>query len=163
MFDNFIGDKRPLSWAFQFWPVLVLSFVFAFVATWLCRKIALKLGIVDKPDNKVKTHREPIAYLGGIGIFIGLAVGILTGIYCLPGRDYFAGALKWLLGILAGAAIACIVGVIDDVFDLNPKKKFLGEILTALPLIIVGIMPALFFTADYSGSNISRSVMMSNR
>ncbi len=158
MFDNFIGDKRPLSWALQFWPVLVLSFVFAFAATWLCRKIALKLGIVDKPDNKVKTHKEPIAYLGGIGIFTGLAVGTLAGIYCLNGQEYFAGALKWLLGILAGAAIACFTGVIDDIFDLNPKKKFLGEMLTAVPLIIVGIIPAVVYSADYSGSNFTRTI-----
>ncbi len=158
MFDNFIGEKRPLGWALQFWPVLVLSFVFAFAATWLCRKIALKLGIVDKPDNKVKTHKEPIAYLGGIGIFTGLAVGTLAGIYCLNGQEYFAGALKWLLGILAGAAIACFTGVIDDIFDLNPKKKFLGEMLTAVPLIIVGIIPAVVYSADYSGSNFTRTI-----
>ena len=33
-----------------------------------------------------------------------------------------------MLGILAGAAIACFVGVIDDIFDLSPAKKFLGKL-----------------------------------
>ncbi len=151
MFENFIGDKRPLTWALQFWPVLITSFICAFAATWLCKKIALKLGIVDKPDHKVKIHKEPVAYLGGIGIFVGFAVGVLTGIYCLIGSDYLTSALRWLLGILAGAAVACFVGFIDDIFDLSPRKKFFGEILAALPLIAVGIMPALIFSANYFG------------
>ena len=158
MFENFIGDKRPLSWAFQFWPVLILSFICASAATWLCKKIALKLGIVDKPDHKVKTHKEPVAYLGGVGIFAGFTVGILTGIYCLIGRDYLTDALKWLLGIIAGTAIACFVGVIDDIFDLSPKKKFLGEILAAFPLIIVGIMPAMIYSAGFFNWEMSQTI-----
>ena len=67
MFGEFIGPKRPLSWTFQFWPVLVLSLLCALAATWLVKKIALKFGIVDKPNDTVKTHKEPVAYLGGVG------------------------------------------------------------------------------------------------
>jgi UDP-GlcNAc:undecaprenyl-phosphate GlcNAc-1-phosphate transferase len=99
-----------------------------------------------------------VAYLGGVGILVGLTVGILTGIYCLLGQDYFTSALKWLLGVLAGSAIACFVGVIDDIFDLNPKKKFLGEIIAALPLIIVGIMPALIHSASYFNFDMPVSI-----
>ena len=53
MLDNLIGPERPISWILQFWPVLVLSFVSALVASWLCYYIAIKLGIVDKPDDLV--------------------------------------------------------------------------------------------------------------
>ena len=66
--EYLIGPKREISWAVRFWPVLILSFLFALAATWLCKKIAIKFNIVDKPDNLVKTHKEPIAYLGGVGI-----------------------------------------------------------------------------------------------
>ena len=123
IFDSLLGPTRPISWAFQFWPVLVGSFVCALAATWLCKKIAIRLGIVDKPDNLVKTHKEPVAYLGGVGILVGLAVGMLTGIYCIEGQVYFSEALRMMLGILAGAAIACVVGVIDDIFDLHPTAQ----------------------------------------
>jgi len=83
MLDNFIGPERPFTWVLQFWPVPVFSFISALVATLLCKNIALKLGIVDKPDKLVKTHKGSIAYLGGVGILVGLTVGIITGIYCL--------------------------------------------------------------------------------
>jgi UDP-GlcNAc:undecaprenyl-phosphate GlcNAc-1-phosphate transferase len=158
MFENFIGPERPLSWTFQFWPVMVLAFLCSLAATWLCKKAALKFSIVDRPDDKVKTHKEPVAYLGGVGILIGFTVGILAGIYCLLGQDCLQQAMIWLLGILAGAAIACFVGVVDDIFELSPGKKMLGQIIAALTLIVVAIMPALRYSAGYLGWQIPHSV-----
>ena len=143
MFENLIGDKRPISWALRFWPVLASSFVFALAATWLCKKIALKFGIVDRPDDLVKTHKEPIAYLGGIGMLIGLMVGVLAGIACLRNEEFSSPALKWLVGILFGAVIACFVGLADDIFDIKPKHKILGQVAAAVILLLVGIMPGL--------------------
>jgi UDP-N-acetylmuramyl pentapeptide phosphotransferase/UDP-N-acetylglucosamine-1-phosphate transferase len=54
----------------------VFSFISALIATFLCRNIALKPGIVDKPDKLVKTHKGSIVYLDGVGILTGPAVGI---------------------------------------------------------------------------------------
>ena len=132
-----IGPNREISWVMQFWPVLASSFVFALAATWLCKKVAVKFRIVDRPDDLVKTHKEPIAYLGGLGILIGLTVGVLAGIFCLRNEDFFSPALKWLLGILAGGAIACFVGLADDIFDIKPMRKILGQVLAAVILLLV--------------------------
>ena len=126
IFDKIIGDERPLSWVLQFWPVIVAALAGSLAATWLCKKIAIGLGIVDKPDNLVKTHKEPVAYLGGIGIFFGLTVGVLAGLYGLRNEEYFPTAFRWLLGILAGGAIACFIGVVDDILDIVcPATQYL--------------------------------------
>jgi UDP-GlcNAc:undecaprenyl-phosphate GlcNAc-1-phosphate transferase len=145
IFDHFVGPERPLSWTFRFWPVLVSSWVFALAATWLCKKIAIHLGIVDRPDAYVKTHKEPVAYLGGIGILVGLTVGILSGIALIQDCEKFSTALSWLLGILAGAAIACFVGLVDDLLDLRPWQKLLGQFIASGALILVGILPDLSY------------------
>jgi len=147
IFDNIIGPVRPVTWVFRFWPILVGSFAGSLGATWLCKKIAVKFGIVDRPDDLVKTHKEPIAYLGGIGMLIGLTVGILVGINFLGNEEIFSPASKWLLGILAGGAIACFVGLTDDIFDIKPTTKFLGQILAAVILLVVGIAPNLHLIA----------------
>ncbi len=149
--DQLIGPKRQIIWVVQFWPVLVSSFAFALAATWLCKKIAIKFGIVDRPDDLVKTHKEPIAYLGGVGILIGLIVGALAGIGCLRNEELFSPALKWLLGILAGGVIACFVGLADDIFDLKPSKKMLGQVVAALALLAVGIVPNLRAVTSFFG------------
>ena len=147
-FDSLIGDNRPVGWVLEFWQVLVSAFVCSLAATWLCKRIALKFGIIDRPDNLVKTHKEPIAYLGGIGMLVGLTVGILAGLYHMQGNEHFASVFKWLLGILIGAAIACFIGVIDDIFDIAPGKKILGQMIAAVVLVLVGIRPALHYFAD---------------
>jgi UDP-GlcNAc:undecaprenyl-phosphate GlcNAc-1-phosphate transferase len=156
IFDNLIGPERPLTWVLQFWPVPVFSFISALIATLLCKYSALKLGIVDKPDKLVKTHKGGIAYLGGVGILAGLAVGILTGIYCISNlsstssfeQEHFRLSFKWLAAVLAGGAIACLVGLIDDIFDIKPGQKVLGQVAAAVILIFVGIRPALYYSLE---------------
>lgn len=153
-----IGPARPLTWVLDFWPVLVSSFIVAFGATWLCKKIAIKYGIVDKPDNLVKTHKEPIAYLGGLGILAGLIVGCAVGVNCLLGQQCFHVPFKWLCGIVAGATIACVVGLIDDIFNIEPKQKILGQIVAAILLIIVGVAPNIDYLAGYFGLAIPAGI-----
>jgi UDP-GlcNAc:undecaprenyl-phosphate GlcNAc-1-phosphate transferase len=156
MLDNLIGPERPIRWVLQFWPVLVFSFISALVATSLCKKIALKFGIVDRPDNLVKTHKGTVAYLGGVGMLAGLTVGILTGIYCLRDQEHFPLAFRWLIAVLAGGAIACLIGLVDDIFDIKPRQKILGQIMTAVVLVLVGIKPALYYSL--TGARIPQNI-----
>ena len=156
--DNIIGPARPVAWVVRFWPVLLASFAASLGATLLCKKIAVKFGIVDKPDDLVKTHKEPIAYLGGVGMLIGLTVGILAGIGCLKNEQFFDQGLKWLLGILAGGAIACFVGLTDDIFDIKPTQKIIGQIIAAVILLLVGVTPNLHFLTEFLGWTITHNV-----
>ncbi len=148
IFDDIIGPARSVTWVSYFWPVFVVSFVGSLSATWLCKKIAIKFGIVDRPDSLVKTHREPIAYLGGVGMLVGLTVGILVGIGCLRNDEFFSHKLKLLLGILAGGAIACFIGLVDDIFEIKPRQKVLGQIIAAFVLLLAGIGPNLYFLTN---------------
>jgi UDP-GlcNAc:undecaprenyl-phosphate/decaprenyl-phosphate GlcNAc-1-phosphate transferase len=143
MLNEFLGPKRPLDWFIQFWPVLIASLACAVAATWLCKSIALRLNIVDKPDNLVKTHKKPVAYLGGIGVLVGFSVGILCGVYLIRTRNVLPIGMRRLFGILAGATIACFVGLLDDLLDISPTKKMLGQIIAAVPIMLAGILPDL--------------------
>ncbi|MBU2596806.1 MAG: hypothetical protein KJ757_04510, partial [Planctomycetes bacterium] len=139
MLASIVGPYKEISWIIPFWPVLVFSFIAALPGTWLCKKIALKFGAVDKPDGTVKTHKQPIAYLGGLGILLGFASGIVAGITLLEQTELFGLYLKLLVGILAGASVACFVGLVDDLFDIRPSRKILGQALAAVILLTVGI------------------------
>jgi UDP-GlcNAc:undecaprenyl-phosphate GlcNAc-1-phosphate transferase len=143
MFDTLIGNQRPLGWTLRFWPVLATAFVCSLAATALCKRVAIRLGLVDRPDHLVKTHREPIAYLGGLAMLAGLTAGVFAGIYQLRRDSVFPREIQWLLGVLAGAAIACFVGLADDVLDLRPRHKLLGQVLAAAVLLPAGIHPNL--------------------
>lgn len=158
IFSHIIGPNRPVSWVLQFWPVLAASFIVSLIATFFCKRIAVRFGIVDRPDDLVKTHKEPIAYLGGIGMLIGLTAGIFAGIACLRNEVFLASALKWLLAILAGGAVACFVGLADDIFDIKPKQKIAGQIAAAVILLFAGILPNLGFIAEYTNFSLPYSI-----
>jgi len=107
----------------------ILSFFFALCLTPLMRKAALQLGIVDRPDGKLKAHTDTVPYLGGIAVFTAFlfTVGILSDF----GQE--------TLGLLLSGSIALMVGLIDDFGVLTPCQKLLGQTLAALVLVKSGI------------------------
>jgi len=114
----------------------ILSGVFAYCWTPILRQAALQLGIVDKPDGRLKKHDNVIPYLGGVAVFAAylLTIGVLTD---FEDRE--------TLGLLLSGCIALLVGLIDDFGVLNPKQKLLGQALAALVLIKSGTFIKLTF------------------
>jgi UDP-GlcNAc:undecaprenyl-phosphate GlcNAc-1-phosphate transferase len=78
------------------------------------------LGVVDNPDER-RLNRRPIPRLGGLAIFMGILVPALA----------FLDLSTEMRGILLGAAVACVVGAIDDFRGLAPVPKLAGQVLAA--------------------------------
>ncbi len=143
MFEKIIGFETLPGPALQFGAAVAVSFIVSVVLTLLCEKTAVRLGIVDKPDNLVKTHRKPIPYLGGVAIFFGIFVGMRVSFLLIPEKIHDSIAFKQALGILAAGSAACFVGCLDDIFDIRPWQKITGQTATAIILVAAGIMPKL--------------------
>jgi len=154
MLASLVGPFKPITWILPFWPVLLISFIAALPGTWLCKELAIKFGVVDKPDGAVKTHSKPIAYLGGLGILFGFATGILAGLFLLEQVEMLKPYLKLLIGILGGASVACFVGLVDDLLDIRPSRKILGQLFAASILIAAGIRPNLSVIFTQLGMHI---------
>jgi len=85
--------------------------------------MARLLGVVDDPDER-RLNRRPIPRLGGLAIFMGILVPALA----------FLDLSSEMRGILLGAAVACVVGAIDDFRGLAPVPKLAGQVLAgAIP------------------------------
>ena len=78
------------------------------------------LGVVDNPDAR-RLNRSPIPRLGGLAIFLGILVPSLA----------FLDLSGEMRGILLGAAVACVVGAVDDFRGLSPIVKLAGQVLAA--------------------------------
>ncbi len=87
----------------------LLGFAFAMavsaVATPIVRRLALKYGVMDRPTEARKIHKIPVAYLGGIAIFIGFLV---AAIVLLPIN-------RQLAALLAGCSVLVVMGAVDDI------------------------------------------------
>lgn len=140
-----------------YWPVLVISFLVSFLATPLCRKLALKWNIVDRPNDFLKPHKHPIPYLGGVAIFLGCAAGIIlalglfghttppdstgTGMNTTPPGPVLDPLTTW--GILGCVMGIMVLGLLDDLHVVSPRTK-----LTAIA--VVTIVLVLFKVGDDS-------------
>ena len=82
--------------------------------------MARLLGVVDNPGER-RLNRRPIPRLGGLAIFLGILVPSLA----------FLDLSSEMRGILLGAAVACVVGAIDDFRGLAPVPKLAGQVLAA--------------------------------
>ena len=59
---------------FQYFLLFVLTFAFVGFLTPVMRKVAITNKIYDNPNSAHKTHKEPVPYLGGVAIIIGVVL-----------------------------------------------------------------------------------------
>jgi len=126
-------------------PWLVAAVV-AFLVTPLAIRFAKKIGIIDDPaKNKHPKviHTYPIPRGGGIPIFIALLASSLI----------FLPIDKQLIGILVGATILVVMGILDDKYNLNPYLRLLLGLAAAAAPIAAGI--GISFISNPLGGIIS--------
>ena len=52
----------------------LFSFVLSLLLTPLCRNIAVRRGLLDKPDADRKFHKSPVPRVGGVPIMLAYTV-----------------------------------------------------------------------------------------
>ena len=99
------------------------------------RQAAIRFGIVDRPDGKLKNHRAPVPYLGGIAIYLSFLLSLALTV------DF----QREVLGILLAGAIVVILGLIDDLGALSPPVKLAGQVVAILTLMKASVTIKLTF------------------
>ena len=107
---------------------LLTAAVLAFAVTPLVKKLAQKVGAIDVPTDGRRMHHTPIPRMGGLAIFIAFLTSVLI----------FAKIDTEVRGILLGAVIIVILGVLDDIITLHALLKFLVQILAAILVVLQG-------------------------
>ncbi len=108
----------------------VLSFLLVLYGTPLAQKIALRYGILDQPDGKLKRQAQPVPYMGGVIIYFAF-ISPISLIFAFNQR---------LLGILFASSILLLVGLFDDLKALTPGIKFLFQVVATYILLKSGIV-----------------------
>ncbi|MCI0655808.1 MAG: undecaprenyl/decaprenyl-phosphate alpha-N-acetylglucosaminyl 1-phosphate transferase [Acidobacteria bacterium] len=99
------------------------------------RRAAIRFGIVDRPDGKLKNHRAPVPYLGGIAIYLSFLLSLALTVEFR----------REVLGILLAGAIVVILGLIDDLGALSPAVKLAGQVVAILTLMKASVTIKLTF------------------
>jgi UDP-GlcNAc:undecaprenyl-phosphate GlcNAc-1-phosphate transferase len=108
-----------------------ITFLSSLALVWLVRKAAYRYNWVARPKED-RWHKRPTALYGGVGMFVPF---MLSSLYILS-ESAAPPAVKF---VLAGAAGAFIIGIVDDIFDLKPAIKLVGQIFMASLPISAGL------------------------
>jgi len=119
-------------------PQLILKIVLTIVTsaaiscavTPLIKMLARKVGAMDIPKDERRMHHTPIPRMGGSAIFLGFIVSFLI----------FGGKMitSEMQGILLGAVIIIVLGILDDIMTLKALPKFAVQIIAAVVVVCHG-------------------------
>ncbi len=146
-------------WLGIYFIFLAGGFFLSAALTPLFKRAAVICGFLDRPASEShKGHAAPIPLLGGCAMFsawiIALAAGyIVLQSGCLQGVIPDVNAVvsgvsdvsERLLWLISGAALAVILGLIDDKWAMKAYVKFAGQLLIALIAVIPGGAGISFF------------------
>ena len=124
----------------------VLAAAIALYTTPLMRQAAIRFGIVDRPDGRLKKQPEPVPYLGGIAIYLSFLLA-LTATLRFDSTE--------ILGLLLAGAIVVILGLIDDFGVLSPGVKLAGQVVAVLTLMNASIYIKLGFLPPWLAVSLS--------
>ena len=121
----------------EYFLLFVLTYFLVGTLTPVLRKIAIATDVVDRPNSKHKSHKQPVPYLGGVAIVLG----VITISYSASIFSDFTSSTFWLATSVLGPALAIgIIGLWDDVKNLTPLPRFIAQsiagIFTATLLIL---------------------------
>lgn len=134
------ADHVLSPYVYVFYAAFIVSFLF----TPIMKMIAGYYGIVDKPDGARKIHREPIAYLGGVAVFLGWVAGLALSqflvVHKIPGDPLGVNQTPHVpFAIVAGGFLIVLLGLVDDIKGIPPKVKIGGQIAAAGLLLWQGV------------------------
>ena len=123
--------------------MLLAAFVTAFVLSLIFSPVAIKLapkiGAMDIPKDGRRMHTKAMPRFGGLAIFVGTTASLLI----------YAGQNDKIIPVILGGTMIYLLGVIDDLKNLNPKIKFAGQLLVAVLMYYMGLR--IKFITNYFG------------
>jgi len=114
-----------LDWAY----LAALAWAVAYFGVPVVRRVALALGVLDAPAAR-KVHRTPTPLLGGAAVYAAFAVTVLFNFN-------FSRGLK---GVVVGATVVVLLGLVDDVWNLPAPVKLAGQVAAILGAMVYGVI-----------------------
>jgi len=116
--------------------LFISTFLLTLSLTFLIKKFAFKIGVVDIPGGDRKIHKKQIPLLGGLAIFCSFFVVLF-----FVKDELFLGDLseKHWLGVFAGAIVLMIGGYLDDKYTIRAKYAIVFPVIASLLVVAGGV------------------------
>lgn len=126
-----------------------VTFIISVILTPFIGKITKEMGIIAHTNNRT-VHHGIIPRTAGYAIYVAFLIGAMV----------FLKTDNQINSILIGGLIVFLFGLYDDIHDLPPKMKVLGQVAAALIVIFYGSISLKGFTIPYIPTILSYSIAL---
>lgn len=120
---------------YQYIVIFLIPLILALGLTPLVIRFAKLVGAIDYPNER-KVHKDPIPRLGGISIYLSFVISLYILSYIETINIYIT--TKTVFMLIVSATVVLLLGMWDDIRELKPGKKFLGQCIAATIVYIAG-------------------------
>ena len=117
--------------------VLLIAAATTYLLSGVCRQLALRTGALAKVRDR-DVHTIAMPYFGGVAMLCGVAAAFFMA-WQLPFLGRQSVVQQDSRAVLVAAIVICLVGVLDDLFELPPLAKFAGQVLAAGIAVALGV------------------------
>lgn len=140
----------------QFVILGVAAFALTGLLTWPVRALAIRLGAMDAPNLARKTQAEPVPYLGGVAIALGISIITFAAVFVGGNKSgENSGQLKDLaLTALLPALVLGAMGLFDDLRSLSPWPRLIAQSIVGTVVAFVIVNNGTVGTPFANGSSV---------
>ena len=122
--------------------VMLIAAAVTFITTPMARHTARYIHAIT-PVRARDVHTTPIPRLGGLAMLAGFVVAILLA-WQIPFLSEVFYENRQIIGVLAAAAWVVVLGMVDDLWDIDWWAKLGGQIIAGLILASFGVVLVTF-------------------
>ena len=132
----------------------MMAYLLVGALTPLMRRIAIATDVIDRPNSSHKSHKQPVPYLGGVAIIIGvIAISYSTSLV-----SNFTTNTFWLAtSVLGPALLLGLIGLWDDLRNLQPLPRFIAQSIAGV--FTAGILVITDNVGNPTGSAVFDSII----
>ncbi|MCB5956224.1 glycosyltransferase family 4 protein [Enterococcus sp. CWB-B31] len=120
---------------------LLLTFMISLILTPLVKLLAFQIGAYDAPGER-RINKKNMPTAGGLAIYISFCISCLLFFHSVIPTNY-------ILPIILAGGIVIATGLIDDIYELSPRKKTIGILLASLVIYFVAKIRIDFVTLPF--------------
>ncbi|WBT09793.1 MraY family glycosyltransferase [Corynebacterium sp. SCR221107] len=133
--------------------VILVAAAFTYLLTGIVRHYMVKTGRVGEIRER-DAHTQPKPRLGGIAMFAGFLAAIFLANQLPALTRGFQPITPEMSAVVSGAVVIVVVGVIDDLWDLDALTKLIGQILGAAVMSFMGLTWTLLYVPFGDGTTL---------
>ena len=138
----------------EYFLLFVMAYLLVGALTPLMRRIAIATDVIDRPNSSHKSHKQPVPYLGGVAIIIGvIAISYSTSLV-----SNFTTNTFWLAtSVLGPALLLGLIGLWDDLRNLQPLPRFIAQSIAGV--FTAGVLVITDNVGNPTGSAVFDSII----